>query len=148
MKFYVTLKRSSLLAVLLLLVASLLILCEATSSSMYAKSGASNADRIKFLSEIGCTVGEECLQEKNTVIPDRFSDVYENYNSLQKESGFNLEPYKGCKAVIYKYAVIKYGKIGQNTAVANLIVSDGKIIGGDISSVKLSGFMYPLVKPD
>ena len=71
-------------------------------------------------------------------IPMKFNSVWENYNNLLKEKGYDLSLYKGKKCKRYTYL------IPSENARANIIVSDGKIIGGDISSITLNGIMIPI----
>ena len=62
------------------------------------------------------------------------------YNELQKEAGFDLSNYKGKNVTVYSCPVWNSDKL------LNLIVYDGKIIGGDISDVAFDGEMKPLKK--
>ncbi len=103
-----------------------------------------NQERIEFLSKFGYDVISEPKQTKDIIIPEQFDDTYNNYNELQKQQGFNLEAYKGKYAKSYSYAVTNYPGIekSENEVRANLIVYNGKIIGGDICSVRLDGFMH------
>ncbi len=71
-------------------------------------------------------------------IPLKFNSVWENYNNLLKEKGYDLTLYKGKKCKRYTYL------IPSENARANIIVSEGKIIGGDISSITLDGIMIPI----
>ena len=71
-------------------------------------------------------------------IPLEFNSVWENYNNLLKEKGYDLALYKGKKCKRYTYL------IPSENARANIIVRDGKIIGGDISSITLDGIMIPI----
>ena len=93
-----------------------------------------------FLSNYGIiTTGNE--EVKNIVIPEVFGEVYENYNALQKEQGFDLSAYRGREAVSYTFPVVSVkGEIAENTD-AHVIVCDGYIIGGDIASRALGGEM-------
>lgn len=75
-------------------------------------------------------------------IPMKFNSVWENYNNLLKEKGYDLSLYKGKKCKRYTYL------IPSENARANIIVSDGKIIGGDISSITLDGIMIPIKSSD
>ena len=106
-------------------------------------SGKTNALRLEFLSSIGLKTEEECESKKEIKIPEKFGEVYKNYNEIQKKSGFDLYPYSGCRADVYTYKVTDTKNFGENTFV-NIIVLKGEIIGGDISSRELSGFMLPL----
>ncbi len=102
-----------------------------------------NADRIIFINNLGYEVINSQPDTKTVFIPDVFYNVYENYNSLQKSAGYDLSLYKGCSVKIYTYKInTPVGYEGE--CVANLIVYNDRIIGGDISSVALGGFMLPL----
>lgn len=50
-------------------------------------------ERIAFLSQYGWSVEEEPLEVKEIIIPAEFDDVYEKYNAIQKEQGFDLMSY-------------------------------------------------------
>lgn len=72
-------------------------------------------------------------------IPEDFNAVYERYNNLLKEGGYDLTPYKGKKCKRYTYL------IPPENARANILVYNGKIIGGDISSITIDGIMLPII---
>lgn len=97
-------------------------------------------DPADLLSSLGYEFAEN-FTEKTFTIPIEFDMVYNNYNELQKEAGYDLAPYMGKKCVMYTYEITNhpFGK-----ANANIIVYKGEIIGGDISSVNLDGFMTGL----
>ncbi|MBQ8002436.1 MAG: DUF4830 domain-containing protein [Clostridia bacterium] len=84
----------------------------------------------------------ESYTEKTFTIPIEFDMVYNNYNEIQKEAGYDLLPYRGKECIMYTYEVYNhpFGKCN-----ANIIVYNGEIIGGDISSVNLAGFMTALM---
>lgn len=102
-------------------------------------------ERIAFLSQFGWSVEEEPADVKETVIPESFDDVYERYNELQKEQGFDLTPYCGTRVKQWSYRVLNYPGNESNSEQirANLLVCNGVVIGGDISSTALDGFMQP-----
>lgn len=70
----------------------------------------SEAQRQAFLKEMGWEVSDEYDECKAVTIPKEFNEVYEKYNKLQKQQGFDLEDYKGKTAEVYTYAVKNYGK--------------------------------------
>lgn len=80
--------------------------------------------------------GEVCEVE----IPESFTPVYERYNALQKEGGYDLSNYRGKKCVRYTYT------IEDKNARLNVLVYNGNVIGGDICSVTLDGIMIPIKK--
>lgn len=82
------------------------------------------------------------LEVVEFIIPEVFNDVYERYNALQKEAGYDLSFYKGKKCMRYTYVIPSVN------ARANIIVYNGKIIGGDISGITIDGVMIPLKRSD
>ncbi len=101
--------------------------------------------RQEFFKEMGWEVSTEYDECKVVIIPEKFNDVYENYNKLQKEQGFDLEKFKGKTVEIYTYRVKNYPDHEENI-VANLMVYEGELIGGDVSCVEIDGFMQGLKK--
>ena len=80
---------------------------------------------------------------KEVLIPDEFDEVFERYNKIQKEAGMDLSPYHGKRVKCWTYRVLNIPDQGE--VMANLYVYKNKIIGGDISSARLDGFMHGLV---
>ncbi len=99
--------------------------------------------RQKFLADMGWEVSEEYTECKVVIIPEKFNDVYEKYNKLQKKQGFDLEKFKGKTVEIYTYEVKNYPDHEKNI-VANLMVYEGELIGGDVSCIEIDGFMQGL----
>ncbi len=103
-----------------------------------------NKDRVSYLESLGWQVSSEPLNEKTIIIPKQFSDVYQEYNKLQLSCGYDLSQYCGLEATVYTYAVKNY-KDYSGDVVADLYVRSSKLIGGDIHSLSLDGFMHGLV---
>lgn len=100
-----------------------------------------NESRINFIKSLNIDIIEEPIEEKEILIPLEFNNVYSKYNQLQLSAGYDLSLYKGKTAKLYKYkTVLQNGEY----LFVNLIILDGYIIGGDISSLKINGFMLPL----
>ncbi len=105
--------------------------------------GRSNEGRVQFLSDCGWEVEEQPISEKTILIPKEFSEILEEYNELQKASGFDLSEYAGVTVQQYIYRVLNYsGYDGEVEAV--LYVSGARIIGGDIHAAAIDGFMHGL----
>lgn len=85
-------------------------------------------------------VSETPYEVVEFMIPQEFNDVYIRYNELLKTAGYDLSAYKGKKCKRYTYL------IPSQNARANIIVHNGVIIGGDISSITLDGIMIPIEK--
>jgi hypothetical protein len=101
----------------------------------------SNEDRVKYLADLGWVVDEEPIEEKSVLIPREFSKVFAEYNELQKQQGFDLSQYCGLEVMKYTYRVINYPN-ATGEVLACLYVYNNQVIGGDIHSTALDGFMH------
>ena len=138
MKIYGIFSKKALLPALL---AALL-----TAKSCFVPKNADGAsERRAYLLNLGISVDADTEQSKTVLIPDNFGAVYGNYNMLQKAAGFDLSLYKGCTATLYTYQVTSGDRVRYN---ANLLVYNGRVIGGDLSSAALDGQMVPLIKKE
>lgn len=106
----------------------------------YRLAAGSAEERIAFLGQFGWVVEEEPVEVEEVAIPAEFNDVYRNYNALQQEQGLDLQPYAGKTCKRWVYQVLNYPRDGERV-LATLLVYDERIIGGDISSASLDGFM-------
>ncbi|MBQ8624012.1 MAG: DUF4830 domain-containing protein [Oscillospiraceae bacterium] len=102
------------------------------------------AARQEFLSSIGWQVSGTPIDVREVTIPTEWNDVFEEYNSIQKQQGFDLEKHKGDNVTIYTYEVYNYEGKPENM-VANLMVYNGELIGGDVSCTELGGFIQGLL---
>ena len=128
------------LAVLLILVAFFVEAAFISNASQIDMRD--SGSRLAFLKELGLEVDATTLSEKNIKIPTEFSSVYENYNDIQRQAGYDLSEYRGKSVTQYTYTVTNYDS--DDVVVVNLLCYAGKIIGGDICSTVLDGFMLPL----
>ncbi len=103
-----------------------------------------NDDRVAYLQSLGYMVSSQPEGEKTVTIPKEFDAVYIRYNEVQKEGGFDLEPYKAKRVTLYTYNIPDYD--GLPNVKAELIIYKDRIIGGDIFTVNLDGFMHGLIK--
>lgn len=132
------------LAVAAILVLLTLALGNGSGSGREARVGSSE-DVTDFLGALGWTVDEASAEERDVVIPQEFSEIYKEYNSLQKAQGYDLSNYRGRQVTIYTYGITNYsGYSGK--VVADVYVFDGRVIGGDVHSLELDGFMHGLRK--
>ena len=83
------------------------------------------------------------LQEES--IPSEFDKIFTGYNEIQKRQGLDLSRYKKKDVVRYTYEVTNYeGEEGK--VYANVIVYRNKVIGGDICSADVNGFIHGFEK--
>lgn len=98
-----------------------------------------------FLKSYGYEAEKQPLLIEEIIIPSEFDDAYESYNNLQKISGFNLEKFKGYRVKKYTYLVTNYSDAKEDV-YANLLIYNGKVIGGDVSASSNDGFVHGFVK--
>ena len=110
-----------------------------------AWSGLTNAERLEFIAQFGWMVGEEPCEVVETQIPEKFDEVLVEYNALQLAQGYDLQPYCGQQVKRYTYEVLNYPDHPEHIRL-DLLVYDGKIIGGDVCSIELDGFMHGFAK--
>ena len=115
---------------------------EADSDIYFSMS--SNAERVDFLNKQGWIVKPDPVSTEEITIPSEFNEVYERYDEFQDEQGFDLDDYKGRKAMIYTYSVLNYPDYPENV-VANMIIADNRLIGGEVTLNEENGFTVPLL---
>lgn len=100
-------------------------------------------ERLAFLSQFGWEVEEDPVKVEEVIIPSEFNAVYEKYNQLQLEQKFDLTKYAGKTAKKWTYKIKNYPGYGTDCdfIYANLLVFEGVVIGGDVSSQEQNGFM-------
>lgn len=106
-----------------------------------------NEDREKFLHQFGWTVETQPVEEVTLKIPAEFDKVMNTYNELQKKMGLDLSKYRGREVTRYSYNVTNYPSYS-GTVTANVIVYKNRVIGGDISSADVEGFIGTFYFPN
>ena len=135
------------LLVVLLVLAMLLVtrLHQPAEADSVLNIKAENAEqRVAFLSQFGWSFDEDPVEVAEVIIPPEFDEVYEKYNAIQKAQGFDLMKYQGKRVKRWTYAIINYPGYAADSGCihANLLVYEGQVIGGDVCSVELNGFMH------
>lgn len=102
-------------------------------------------DRLEFIGQFGIDVSPEPVEECKTKIPKKFDSVYNEYNKIQLAQGLDLSKFRGKKVTRYTYQMLNYppkssGECYTNVYL-NLICYKDKVVGGDISSPDLGGFV-------
>lgn len=136
--------RALILGGCLLLLLLLLIGRSAGNGALFTGGRVSSTeDRVGFLADCGWTVDADSEQVQVIHIPEAFPPVYEDYNELQLQQGWDLHDYAGRDCDLYTYEVTNWPDESQNV-LANLYVYRGRVIGGDVHSTNLDGFMIAL----
>lgn len=144
MKPYVTFTKKRLIIVFAVFICVGLICCEIYAAGNNNINAKTNADRLIFIKDLGYTVLSDEPTAKLVTVPEVFYDVYDNYNALQQSVGYDLSLYKGCEVMMYTYKINPPSSY-TGECVINIIVYNDRVIGGDVSSTALGGFMLPLV---
>lgn len=104
---------------------------------------ATEQDMLSFLRNLGWETSETAINIREVTIPAEWNEVYTKYNELQLQQGFDLTKHKGSPATVYSFRILNYDGRPDNM-VANLLICDGVLVGGDISCTELGGFMQGL----
>ena len=120
---------------------------EVSASALPSPKGVrSNQDRIDYLSAYGWQVSEEPLATQELLIPEEMDDSYTEYLVLQNGQGFDLQKYAGKRVKRYTYEVLNY-PTGEAGVQANLLICKNTVIGGEVLSPQLDGFLHGLAMP-
>lgn len=87
-----------------------------------------------------CGFSSQLIAEDEITIPENFTPVYEEYNQMQKEQGFDLKDYAGEDCTRYTYKITN----SDDDIQATFLVCNGKLIGGDVHQQRYGGWIEPL----
>ena len=118
----------------------------AVSAAASPKGVKSNEDRVAYLESYGWTVKEDALSVEELVIPEEFDETYSQYLELQTSQGFDLSQYCGKRVKRYTYEITNY-PTGETGIQAGLLIYKNTVIGGDVLSPQLGGFIHGLEMP-
>ena len=105
----------------------------------------SASDAVGFLEQFGWTVDGGNPESAQVTIPAEFDKVFVAYNEIQREQGLDLSKYKKKELTRYTFEVTNYD--GYNGKVlANVLVYRGKVVGCDLCSAEVSGFVHGFEK--
>ena len=103
-------------------------------------------DAAKFLSQFGWVVDAGSVEKREVTIPQEFDKVFAGYNEMQKSQGLDLSKYKKKAVTRYTFTVTNYDGY-EGTVYANVLVYRNRVIGGDICSADVNGFIHGFEKP-
>lgn len=106
----------------------------------------SNDDRIEYLQSYGWQVSQEPTATEELQIPEQMDDSYSDYLSLQSSQGFDLSKYAGKRVKRYTYEITNY-PTGEQGVLANLLIYKNTVVGGEVLSPQLDGFLHGLAMP-
>lgn len=120
---------------------------EASASALPSPKGVrSNQDRVDYLSAYGWEVSQEPTATQELLIPQEMDDSYTEYLALQNGQGFDLQKYAGKRVKRYTYEIFNY-PTGETGVQANLLICKNTVVGGEVLSPRLDGFLHGLAMP-
>lgn len=103
-------------------------------------SASTDNERRDYLAGFGWNTDKE-FETKELTIPEKWDSVYNDYNEVQINQGFDLSQYKGKAVTLYTYKITNYENLSEGV-VADMLVCDGQLIGGDICNTSAeNGFL-------
>ncbi|MBE6602666.1 MAG: DUF4830 domain-containing protein [Ruminococcaceae bacterium] len=105
----------------------------------------SSSDVAAFLSQFGWEVPATPVETKSVTVPREFDKIFAAYNEIQKAQGLNLSKYKGKEVTRYTFQITNYEDY-TGTVYANVLVYRNRVIGGDICSADVTGFVHGFEK--
>ncbi len=106
----------------------------------------SNEDRVAYLASYGWEVSSEPVSSEELLIPEEMDESYTEYLALQRQQGFDLTKYAGKRLKRYTYEVYNYPS-GETGVQANLLLYRNTVVGGEVLSPQLNGFLHGLAMP-
>ena len=119
----------------------------AASAVVSPKGVKTNEDRVAYLESYGWQVASEPIAVEELLIPEEFDQTYEDYLALQESQGFDLTQYRGERVKRYTYEILNY-PTGEAGVQADLLLYRNTVIGGDVLSAEIDGFIQGLAMPE
>ncbi len=119
---------------------------DAAASVEASRKVKTNEDKIAYLERFGWQVNPEPLAVEELLIPEKFDDTYTEYLELQSSQGFDLSECCGKRVKRYTYEITNY-PTGETGVQISLLVYKNKVVGGEVLSAQLDGFIHGLEMP-
>ena len=113
----------------------------APSSEINYSKIKNNEDRFAFLKQFGWECSADAIESEEVTIPSQFDKIFGGYNEIQKRQGLDLTKYKGKTMMRYTYEITNYPNY-EGKVMANILVYRGRVVGGDICSADMNGFIH------
>ena len=97
--------------------------------------------REKYLASYGWEIDPDSEEERNVLLPKSFEGAVGEYADMQTRQGYDFASYAGLECRQYTYTVTNYEGCG-GTVYATLYIKGTRVIGGDIHSAAIDGFMH------
>ena len=118
----------------------------AVATAVSPKGVKTNEDRVAYLESYGWQVSAEPIAVEELAVPEEFDETYRQYLDLQSSQGFDLTEYCGKRVQRYTYEITNY-PTGETGVQAGLLIYKNTVVGGDVLSPQLGGFIHSLEMP-
>jgi hypothetical protein len=98
-------------------------------------------DAMEFLAQFDLTVNGASAEVEKVTIPAEFDKIFAAYNEIQRAQGLDLSKYKKKELTRYTFEVTNYDGY-EGKVYANVLVYRNKVVGGDICSADVDGFVH------
>ncbi len=128
-------------AAVVVLIAALVMLFSGGSEETEptVSTGVSDNDgRVAFLKGFGWQVTTSPVESSQVKIPKEPTQIFERYNQLQKNQGYDLSKYAGKTVMRYVYQINNYPGATEPVYATVLVYKD-QVIGGDVTNTSAKG---------
>ena len=108
-----------------------------------APSLRSTEGRCAYLASLGLRADPASEELRPVALPARFDALLEDYNALQLSQGFDLRAAAGRTCLCCSYDLVGFPD-WDGRVIATLYLFRGRVIGGDVHTAAVDGFMRPL----
>ena len=133
-------------AVVVIIAAVALLLGGGDTTPTVSTDVSDNDSRVNFLKGLGWEVTTSPVESGQVKIPKEASEIFDRYNALQKNQGYDLSQYAGKTVMRYVYQINNYPGATE-PVYATVLVYKNQVIGGDITDTsangKIQGFRMP-----
>jgi hypothetical protein len=105
----------------------------------------SEDDAERFLEQFGWIVDATPVEVAEVTVPAEFDKIFAAYNEIQKAQGLDLLKYKRKTLTRYTFEVTNYPGYDKRV-LANVLVYRNKVVGGDVCSADVEGFVHGFEK--
>ncbi len=103
-------------------------------------------DRIEFLRQFGWEVEKMPMEATDITVPSEFDKILTSYNEVQKQQGLDITKYKGKTVRRYTYEIKNYPGY-EGKVYVNVLMHKNRVIGGDVCSSDVNGFIHGFRAP-
>ena len=125
-------------AALFFALAAALFALRAPASSLWSTEG-----RCAYLASLGLRADPASEELRPVALPARFDALLEDYNALQLAQSFDLRAAAGRTCLCCSYDLVGFPD-WDGRVIATLYLFRGRVIGGDVHTAAVDGFMLPL----